>query len=371
MQIDALSFVSLIMTSALLRPERFQGVVDGKPVALYTLRNASGMVCSITNYGAKIAQLLVPDRNGQLGDVVLGYDSLKGVMSGSPSMGAFIGRYAGRIGNATFTLGGVRHQVSANNGPHCLHGGIKGSRYRVFDAVQNNPSSVEMRYVFADGEEGFPGTLALSLMYSLTDANELVLDYEAMALDKSTVASFTTHAFFNLNGHASGSVLGHEVTVFANQQFGMSDDLVATGEMLSVAGTEFDFQKPRTIQPTEEGDYLGHDCCYLLNKPVPGQLSLAAQVSAQASGRSMQVWSTEPALQFYTGLQAGEPLVGGPGKEGTRYLQQQSLCLEPQGWPNAPNLMHSYPAHATAVYQPGVSRSGRTVYRFSVIQTAI
>ena len=348
----------------LLEPERFQGAIDGKPVALYTLRNASGMTCSISNLGAKIVQLLTPDRNGQLGDVVLGYDSLAGVMSGSPSMGAFIGRYAGRIGNAAFTLGGVRHQLTANNGPHCLHGGIKGSRHQVFDAVQHSASGVEMRYVFADGEEGFPGTLALSLMVSLTDDNELALSYEATALDKPTVACFTTHAFFNLNGHASGSVLDHEVTVYADQHFAMTDDLVATGELLAVAGTRFDFRRQRAINVSGQG---GYDCCFALNKPAPHQLSLAAKVSAQASGRVMQVWSTEPAMQFYTGLLSGEPLPGGPGKEGARYLQQQSLCLEPQGWPNAPNLMHRYPAIASAEYAPGVSRSGRTVYRFSTI----
>ncbi len=347
----------------LLQPGRFQGDVDGKPVALYTLHNASGMACSVTNYGAKIAQLLVKDRHGQLGDVVMGYDSLEGVMSGSPSMGAFIGRYAGRIGNAAFTLDGARHQLTANNGTHSLHGGIKGSRYRVFDAVQNNPSSVEMRYVFADGEEGFPGTLALSLIYSLSDANELVLDYEAVALDRPTVASFTTHAFFNLNGHNSGSVLGHEVTVYADQHFAMTDDLVATGDLLAVAGTRFDFRKHRAIDAAGKG---GYDCCFALNKSLPGQLSLAAQVSAPASGRIMQVWSTEPAMQFYTGLLPGEPLSGGPGKDGARYLQQQSLCLEPQGYPNAPNLMHRYPPDASAVHARSVSRNGRTVYGFSV-----
>ncbi len=349
--------------STLLQQGRFKCVVDGKPVDLYTLRNASGMVCSITNYGAKIAQLLVPDRDGHLGDVVMGYDSIDGFLSGSPSMGAFIGRHAGRIGNAAFRLDGERHQLSVNNGRHCLHGGIKGSRYQVFEAVQNNLSSVEMRYVFADGEEGFPGTLALSLMYSLTDANELVVDYEAMALDKSTVASFTTHAFFNLNGHASGHLLDHHVTVFADQQFGMTDDWVATGELLPVAGARFDFLQPRAISAGEEG---GYDCCYLVNKPAPHQLTLAAQVSAQASGRVMQVWSTEPALQFYTGLSPNEPLAGGLGKGGARYLQQQSLCFEPQGYPNAPNLMHIYPDVASAVYVPGISRSGRTAYKFSL-----
>ena len=138
----------------MLDPKQFEGVIDGKTVALYTLRNANGMVCSITNYGAKIAQLIVPDRDGRFGDVVLGYDSVAGFVEGSPSMGAFIGRYAGRIDNAAFTLEGVRHQLTANNGAHCLHGGIKGSRFQVFEATQHNPSSVEMRHVFADGEEG-------------------------------------------------------------------------------------------------------------------------------------------------------------------------------------------------------------------------
>jgi len=350
-------------TSA-LDPACFQGLVDGKPVALYTLRNARGMRCCITNYGAKIVQLLVPDRNGLLGDVVLGYDSLEGVVKGSPSMGAFIGRYAGRIDNAAFTLDGVRHQLTANNGPHCLHGGIKGSRFQVFDVVQHSPSHVEMRYLFADGEEGFPGTLALSLLYSLTDDNQLVLDYQATALDKPSVASFTTHAFFNLNGHASGSLLGHQVMVKADQYFGMAGDLVATGELLAVAGTPFDFQKLRAINALGEA---GYDCCFALNKPAARQLSLAARVSAQASGRVMHVWSTEPAMQFYTGLLPGEPLPGGLGKDGARYVQLQSLCLEPQGYPNAPNLMHRYPDAASAVYAPGISRSGRTVYRFSTV----
>ncbi len=345
----------------LLDPKHFEGVIGGKSVALYTLRNARGMVCGITNYAAKITQLIVPDRDGKFDDVVLGYDSLEGVVKGSPSMGAFIGRYAGRIDNAAFTLDGVRHQLTANNGPHCLHGGAKGSRFQVFDAVQNNPTSVEMRYVFADGEEGFPGALALRLLYSLTDDNQLVLDYQATALDKPSVASFTTHAFFNLNGHASGSLLGHEVMVKADRYFGMARDLVATGELMAVAGTRFDFQKLRAINALGEA---GYDCCFALNKPAAHQLSLAAQVSAQASGRVMQVWSTEPAMQFYTGLLPGEPLPGGVGKEGARYAQQQSLCLEPQGYPNAPNLMHRYPDAASAVYAPGISRIGQTVYRF-------
>ena len=354
---------------------RFQGELDGRPVALYTLRNSRGMVVCITNYGAKIEQILVPDRHGELADVVLGYDSLQDTVGGSPSMGAFIGRYAGRIANASFEIDGQRYVLGVNNGPHCLHGGIKGSRLRVFDAVQRSASSVEMKLVFADGEEGFPGSLALSVTYSVTESNELVIAYEGVALDKPTVANFTTHGFFNLDGHASGNVLGHEVMICAGTHLGMTPDLIATGQLLDVADTPFDFRQPtplaaRIYGETVTGDatgglgdrVTGYDCCYVVDgAPANGSLALCARISAPRSGRVMEVWSTEPALQFYTGLVAGEPLAGGPGKEGATYLQQQSFCVEPQGYPNAPNL----PQFPTSRYLPGTARSGQTVYRFS------
>ncbi|MES1979080.1 MAG: aldose epimerase family protein [Pseudomonadota bacterium] len=353
----------------LLDAARFRGEVDGEAVALYTLRNSRGMVACITNYGAKIEQILVPGRDGQLTDVVLGYDSLEAAVEGSASMGAFIGRYAGRIGNAAFTLDGVHHQLAANNGTHCLHGGKRGSRFRVFKAVQRSDSSVEMGCRFEDGEEGFPGALMLRLTYSLTDANELVLDYEATALDKPTVASFTTHTFFNLNGESADGpqrdVRSHEVMIAAEQYFATTGDLVATGELLDVAGTAFDFRQPvllgeRMRTDAGAGSIEGYDHCYLTSRAAGDAPVLAARVRALAAGRVMEVWSTEPALQFYTGLQAGEPLLGGPGKSGRVYLQQQSLCLEPQGYPNAPNC----PAFPSSVHLPGESRRGKTLYRF-------
>jgi len=360
--------------AVLLDPARFRGDIDGKPAGLFTLRNQRGMVVGITSYGAKIEQVLVPDRGGLLDDVVLGYDSLDAVVNGSPSMGAFVGRYAGRIENARFTLAGTAHVLTANNGRHCLHGGLKGSRFRVFDAVQRDDASVEMRYVFADGEEGFPGTLALRLVYSVTEGNELQLDYEAVALDKPTVASFTTHAFFNLNGEASGCAMGHEVMICADQYFGMTADLIATGGILPVAGTPFDFRQATVLGTRVPGVPLqagtgtpprdgvdGYDSCFLLDHPADGTLALCARARAPESGRVMEVWSTEPALQFYTGLQPREPLAGGPGKGGRTYFQQHGLCFEPQGYPNAPNR----PAFPSAVYEPGQRRAGRTVYRFS------
>jgi aldose 1-epimerase len=321
----------------------------------------------VTNYGAKIEQVLVPDREGRFDDVVLGYDSIEGVVGGAPSVGAFVGRYAGRIENARFSLGGKAHQLAANNGPHCLHGGLRGSRFQVFDAVQNDPSSVEMRYVFADGEEGFPGALALRLMYRVTEGNELALDYEAVALDAPTVANFTTHAFFNLEGASSTSALGHEVMICASRYFGMTPELIATGKLLPVEGTPFDLRRPvvldtRVRNPHATDGVAGYDDCFAIDRAVPGELALCARVSAPASGRTMEVWSTEPTMQLYTGLVAGEPLAGGPGKGGRQYVQQQSLCFEPQGYPNAPNV----PAFPSAVHEPGQGRQGRTLYRFSV-----
>lgn len=356
----------------ILEPDRFRGEMDGKPVALYRLRNSRGMLVCITNYGAKIEQLMVPDRDGRLDDVVLGYDNLDAVVGGSPSMGAFIGRYAGRIGNAGFGLRGADHRLNANSGAHCLHGGIKGSRFQVFDAVQHNDSSVEMRYVFADGEEGFPGTLALRLMYSLTEANELVIDYDALAMDKPTVASFTSHAFFNLNGEASGRVLDHELMICADRCFAMNADLVVTGDILPVAHSAFDFRQPvvlgtrirghKTLLPSTNDMVDGYDSCYLVNRPPGSGLALAARVSAPESGRVMEVWSTEPAMQFYTGLLPAEPLPGGPGKSGRIYRQQQGLCFEPQAYPNAPNC----PVFPSSVYEVGENRSGTTLYRFGI-----
>ena len=361
-----------------LNPARFAGCIDGKPVGLVTLSNSRGMVVGVTNYGAKIEQIIVPDRNGKLDDVVLGYSSLAGALEGSPSMGAFIGRYAGRLANACFSLDGCEHRLSANEGRHCLHGGVKGLQFQVFDVVRQSRSSVEMRYLFADGEEGFPGALALLLTYSVLESNELVLDYEATALDKPTVASFTTHAFFNLDGESSSggsnSVLKHEVMICADRYFALDDELVATGQLLPVDNTLHDFRNPTVLGSrvrrqsagaglSSSGQFRhvpGYDSCYLVNRSSVGGLALCARVTAPISGRVMEVWSTEPAIQFYTGLLPDEALPGGLGKGGRRYRQQQGLCLEPQAYPNAPNC----PTFPASLYAPGQTRAGQTIYRF-------
>lgn len=362
--------------AVLLDPVRFRGHIDGKAVGLFTLRNQRGMVVGITNYGAKIEQIVVPDHRGIFDDVLLGYDSLEAVMGGAPSMGAFVGRYAGRIGNARFSLNGDEYRLGANNGVHCLHGGLKGSRFRVFDAVQTDASSVRMSYVFGDGEEGFPGNLALSLSYTVTEADELVLDYEARAYGKATIASFTTHAFFNLEGELSGDLSRHVVTIHADHCLAMTPDLVATGEVVKLNGGALDLRQPAVLGERLGGPSAtataeaatstrridGYDDCYVVRQAEAGALSLCARIFSPASGRAMEVWSTEPTLQFYTGKQPEEKLLGGTGKGGKAYFQQNGFCMEPQAYPNAPNC----PAFPSAVIQPGQSRSGKTVYRFRV-----
>lgn len=365
---------------AILNPRKFEKTVDGVAGGLYLLRNSSGMLVAITNYGAKIEQVIVPDRHGRLDDVVLGYDSIEGAVGGAFAIGAFVGRYAGRIENARFVLAGQAHHLSANDGPHCLHGGTRGTPYRMFNVQQNSASSVNMLYEFADGEEGFPGRMRLLVNYTVTEANELEVAYEAKALDRPTVASFTTHAFFNLNGESSGSALNHEVMVCADHYFGMTPDLIATGELIPVENTAFDLREPVLLMTRVRGagrandadqnndkavsnDSMldGYDDCFLLRRTPHQGLQLCARLDAPRSGRRMEVWSTEPAMQFYSGVRPHEPMPGGPGKSGRPYLQQMGFCFEPQSYPNAPNR----PGFPSSVYEPGQTRRGATVYRFS------
>jgi aldose 1-epimerase len=259
-----------------LQEQNFRTEIDGKPVALYTIRNPAGMEVRITNYGARIEQILVPDRTGQLGDVVQGYETIDQVRNGQGSMGAFIGRYANRIANGRFTLDGREYQLSVNSGRHSSHGGTKGSRFQVFDAKQISPSSVEMTYLFADGEEGYPGTLPLRVVYSVTDDNALAIDYSAVAVDKPTILNLTSHAFFNLSGKLGQSILDHVVTLDADKVLEVDDDLIPTGTLRDVAGTPLDFRAPATIGSRIDQDYdllkrgRGYDHAYVVNRTAAG-----------------------------------------------------------------------------------------------------
>lgn len=350
-----------------LDPARFRATVGGQTVALYTLRNRHGMAAAITNYGARIEQLLAPDRDGRLGDVVLGYDSIEQVVAGQASMGAFIGRFANRIAHGRFTLDGHTHQLACNSGPHHLHGGARGSRFRAFTARQISASSVEMSLVFADGEEGFPGTLPLRVLYRLTDDNALVIDYAAVAVDRATIANFTSHAFFNLSGEGGASILDHVLTVHADRFLPVDATAIPTGRIDSVAGTPLDFRAPTPIgarigQAHEQLQKVGgYDHTLVLGPGEPGALQHAATLHHPASGRVMDVWSTEPGLQLYSGnhLQGAAPR--DIGKGGAVYGPRTGVCLEPQGFPDAPN----HPHFPSAVLRPGQWRCGRIVYRFS------
>jgi aldose 1-epimerase len=351
-----------------LQEQNFRTEIDGKPVALYTIRNPAGMEVRITNYGARIEQILVPDRTGQLGDVVQGYETIDQVRNGQGSMGAFIGRYANRIANGRFTLDSREYQLSVNSGRHSSHGGTKGSRFQVFDAKQISPSSVEMTYLFADGEEGYPGTLPLRVVYSVTDDNALAIDYSAVAVDKPTILNLTSHAFFNLSGKLGQSILDHVVTLDADKVLEVDDDLIPTGTLRDVAGTPLDFRAPATIGSRIDQDYdllkrgRGYDHAYVVNRDAGGGVQRAATVFDPDSGRVMEVWSTEPSLQFFT----ANSLTGkGPrdvGKGNTPYVARSAFCIEPQHYPDSPN----HPDFPSTVLRPGEWYSGRILYRFSV-----
>ncbi|MDP5238372.1 aldose epimerase family protein [Uliginosibacterium sp. 31-16] len=352
-----------------LKRENFQKVVDGKPVDLYTLRNRNGVTIKVTNYGAKVEQILVPDRKGVFADIALGFDSIDSVMAGQPSMGAFIGRYANRIGNAKFTLEGKEYQLAANNGINSLHGGAKGSRFQVFNARQLSPSAVELSYVFKDGEENYPGTLPVTVVYSLNDKNEFSIDWVASAQDKATVANFTGHTFFNLAGDPTTLNTDYVMTVNADRYLPVDKNLTPTGEAAEVAGTPMDFRKPKAFGKDIGADFEqlklgnGYDHHYVLNAPATaGALNFAASAVDPKSGRSLEVWTTEPGVQLFSGnnLAAKAPLDAGKG--GRLFAFRGAFCLEPSHFPDAPNKAH-FP---TTTLKPGEFYTGRIVYKFGV-----
>lgn len=351
-----------------LDPARFERRIDGLPVKLYKLRNAQGMMVGITNYGAKVEQILVPDRQGQLADVALGYDSIDAVVAGQPSMGAFIGRYANRIRQASFELNGTTVSLTANAGEHSLHGGSKGSRFRVFAARQLDDCALELIYVFQDGEEGYPGTLPVRVVYTLTADNILRMEWTATALDRETVANFTNHTFFNLSGDPAQAVLDTEVTINADRYIGLDQTGFPSGQFRDVQGSAFDFRSPRRIadnlDETEEQIRLakGFDHHFILRRPaVAGQLAFAARAYDAATGRQLDVWSTEPGMQFFSGnnLTGTHPVDA--GKFARSFVLRGGFCLEPSRFPDSPN----HPTYPSTAIRPGEFYTGCIEYRFS------
>lgn len=347
-----------------IKQEAFQQTVNGKDVDLYTLKNKNGMVAKITNYGGKIVQLLVPDRNGKLGDVVLGYESLDQTMKGQASMGCVVGRYANRIGKGKFSLDGVDYQLSINNGVNHLHGGTTGTRFQVFDALQIDEKTLQLTYNFKDGQDGYPGNCMLKAVYQLTDNNELVLTYDAVT-DKDTIVNFTNHAFWNLAGAGNGTVLNHEVTLNADCFTPVDDTLITTGEIRSVKGTAMDFTTPHKIGERINGSYEqlkygpGYDHNFVLNKQEGQNMTFAARVYEPTSGRIMEVYTTEPGIQFYSGnfLDGKKDI----GKAGKSYEYRGAFCLETQHYPDSPNKAN-FPS---VVLKPGQWFSSTSIYKFS------
>ena len=342
------------------------GTVDGVPVDIYTLRNTQGAEAQITTYGGVVVSLKVPDRNGKLDDVVLGYDNLEGYLKETPYFGALIGRYGNRIAKGRFTLNGVSYSLATNNYPNALHGGLKGFDKRVWKAdgqLTSQGPSLTLNYVSGDGEEGYPGTLKVKAIYTLTPDNALRLDYTATT-DKDTVVNLTQHSYFNLAGQGSGDILKHEVMMAADRYTPVDSTLIPTGELASVEGTPFDFRKATAIgaRIEQENEQLkfgkGYDHNWVFTKRI-GELTLLARVSEPTSGRVLEVLSTEPGLQFYSGNFLDGTITG----KGARvYSFRNGFCMEPQHFPDSPNH-RNFPS---VVLKPGQNYNNTIIYRFSV-----
>ena len=337
---------------------------ENQPVELYTLTNSRGSRVSITNYGGIVTSLWVPDRDGDLGDIVLGYDNLGQYLEGSPYFGAIVGRYGNRIANGRFTLDGVEYSLAVNNGPNHLHGGIKGFDKVVWNAqpyVEPDEVGLRLDYTSPDGEEGYPGNLAVTVVYALTNRDELRVEYVAKT-DRATVVNLTHHGYFNLAGHASGDILGHELIIAADRFTPVDEGLIPIGELRDVAGTPMDFRAPFAIGERIDADDEqirvggGYDHNWVLNGDA-GTLRFAARVSEPTTGRVLEVYTTEPGVQFY----AGNFLDGSNvGKGGVPYARRSGFCLETQHYPDSPNRSE-FPS---SVLRPGERYESTTVYRF-------
>jgi aldose 1-epimerase len=347
-----------------IEKQPFGQTKEGSPVDLYTLRNARGAEARISSYGGLVISLKVPDRNGVMGDVVLGYDNLNDYLKETPYFGALIGRYGNRIARGKFTLDGQQYTLATNNYPNALHGGNRGFDKVVWKAnakkTKEGPS-LRLRYVSNDGEEGYPGTLSVTAVYTLTDDNALKLEFTAKT-DKDTVVNLTHHSYFNLA--CKGDILNHVVMIPADKFTPVDSTLIPTGELRPVEGTPFDFRTPTAIgarinQPDEQLKFGGgYDHNWVINKPM-GQMGLMARVTEPTSGRVMEVLSTEPGLQFYSGNFLDGKLTG---KGGWVYQFRNGFCMEPQHYPDSPNQ----PNFPSVVLKPGQVYHNTIVYRFSL-----
>ena len=371
-----------------LKAENFRTMIDGKNTDLFTIRNRRGMFAKITNLGAKFEQIVVPDRNGTFGDVILGYETIDAVVTGQPSMGAFIGRYANRIDGGVFTLDGTRYSVKVNEAAprnNTLHGGARGGRYRVYDAKQLSDSVLQLDLTYRDAEDadpangitGFPGTLAVQVVYSLNDTNELHIKYSARAVDRKTIVNLTGHSFFNLSNNPASTVLDHVIQVDADQVLESDNRLLPTGRLRDVSGTPMDFRVAKAFRQDYRTSYDllnavggggpgiagGYDNHYALNKPTPGALSFAASAYEPTSGRKMEIWSTEPGIQVFTGQTLTGQRPRDVGKHTVIYKPYYGLVLEPSHFPDSAN----HPEFPSTILEANQTYEGEIIYKFSVV----
>ncbi|AQQ70649.1 Aldose 1-epimerase precursor [Limihaloglobus sulfuriphilus] len=333
---------------------------QGNPITMYILSNKNGMKAEIIDYGAILVSLYVPDRGGNIADVTLGFDELESYAERSPYFGATVGRVANRIDSGSFTLDGVEYQLAKNeNGRHHLHGGNKGFNnviWRAQPLEEDDFSAVTLNYMSPDGEENYPGNLNVTVTYTLTDENELKIDFDAVA-DKATPVNLTHHSYFNLAAEHSADILGHEMEIFADSYTPVNDDLIPTGKIAPVAGTALDFTHPHAIGERIGQTQAGYDHNYILGNDEQTYI-LAARTYEPKSGRVMETYTNQPAIQFYS----GNFLDGIKGKSGKTYSSHSAFCLEPQIHPNAVNT----PGFPDAILRPGQRYRHNMAYVFSV-----
>lgn len=340
----------------------FGKTADGQQVDLYTLTNANGVVAKIMTYGGIVTELHVPNRNGKQADVVLGFDKLEPYLAGHPFFGAIAGRYANRIAGGKFTLEGKEYTLAVNNGPNSLHGGKKGFDKVVWQAEATTTTDgpqLKLTYVSKDGEEGYPGTLTSIVTYTLTNKNELKIGYDATT-DKTTVVNLTNHSYFNLGGEESGTILDEVLTLNADKFTPVDATSIPTGELKDVKGTVMDFTTPHAIGERIAqvgGKPGGYDHNYVINGGSAGNLVMAAKVKDPKSGRTMEVWTTQPGVQLYTANYLDGKLTG---IGGTKYAMNDAICLETQHFPDSPN----HPSFPTTTLKPGEKYHQVTVYKF-------
>lgn len=340
----------------------FHAVIDGKETGLFILENAGGMIVTLTNYGAKIVSLYVEGRDGSMADVMLGFNSVADYMQFGASHGAIVGPFANRIGGGSFTIDGITYELEKNNGPNTLHSGASTFSRRVWNAVQNG-NVVEMTLESPDGEYGFPGNKVVKVTYTLTDANELRIDYEATS-DKKTHINLTNHGYFNLRGEGNGDILDHVVVINANYVTPVDSFMIPTGEIAEVRGTPLDFNTPFPIGQRIDDDHpqlkiaSGYDFNYVINKNE-GELGFAASAYEPESGRYMEVFTTEPGVQLFTANHFRGTETGNSGKP---FITRSGICFETQHYPDSPNK----PQFPSTLLSPGEVYKSATIFKFSV-----